>query len=681
VYERSSRLGGKGGSVRAADGRILEHGLHIWLGFYDNAFRMIRDCYAIVESNGWGPDNPDPAKRLAHSRFDDAFFPEPQIGVSGKNSDGDVVWSGFLPPEPGLPGDPIEVKNNPFTLASYLLRCVHLLKTLTLSVIGGPADGKPGRARPESRSALDEALDLDFSIDPTQSPELFIQKIATNIRAGTLTLAAAVLQAVTIFENILQDFNHSPQVAGSVLNLMKALAGQARKQLRDLVAIDEQLRWKTEIIDIVMTIVVGLYRDRVLLSEKGLDAINSFDYREWLLRHGATKSSLQSRFITGIYDLVFAYEGGDRTKPRLAAGVALRGALRMFFTYRGSMFWRMRSGMGDAVFAPLFKVMSQSGSDPKSGRTLSPVKFHFRHELSGVTYDFTDKNRRFVTKLAFTATVDDEPQNVLDDFGCWSEREPAAGARQKPVPLRVGEDFDAVIFAMGLDNFAEFVNGAKTTGVQTVPAAWARAVTTRNQTVATKAAQLWLEQDLEGLGWFRGPAVVAGLDGSYQTWADMTHTLPSERAWRSAQPRRVVTPADRARSIAYFCGVLPDDDRPAGTPSVLQQDVELRLFLMTMAKLWPKTAGNAKRLKLLRFHTQTNVDGSDRYSLSLPGTLRNRLSPLDTSVQNMSVAGDWTACGLDAGCVEAAVMSGMLAAHAITGKEPSLESIIGFDHP
>ena len=47
----------------------------------------------------------------------------------------------------------------------------------------------------------------------------------------------------------------------------------------------------------------------------------------------------------------------------------------------------------------------------------------------------------------------------------------------------------------------------------------------------------------------------------------------------------------------------------------------------------------------------------------------------------MTVAGDWTACGLDAGCVEAAVMSGMLAAHAITGEEPALESIIGYDHP
>jgi len=48
---------------------------------------------------------------------------------------------------------------------------------------------------------------------------------------------------------------------------------------------------------------------------------------------------------------------------------------------------------------------------------------------------------------------------------------------------------------------------------------------------------------------------------------------------------------------------------------------------------------------------------------------------------NLTVAGDWTACGLDAGCVEAAVMSGMLAAVAITGDEKALEAIIGYDHP
>ena len=66
--------------------------------------------------------------------------------------------------------------------------------------------------------------------------------------------------------------------------------------------------------------------------------------------------------------------------------------------------------------------------------------------------------------------------------------------------------------------------------------------------------------------------------------------------------------------------------------------------------------------------------------LSLPGTARHRISPLDNSYDNLTVAGDWTECGHNAGCVEAAVMSGRLAAHAIS-RVPALEDIVGYDHP
>src|SRR5262245_6713529 len=214
VFEKSWRLGGKCASGRTEDGRILEHGLHVWLGFYENAFRMIRECYQEVGRNDWGPHREEKESRLAHASFEDAFVAEPHIGVTGRQGERDVVWSGFLPPEKGLPGDPIDADTNPFTLASYLQRCVHLLKTLMLSIIGAPEDDIPGRPRPDARSALDETLDLDFSLDPTTSPELLIQSIAGRLRDGTLTLAAATLQAVTIFESILQDLNHSPQVVG-----------------------------------------------------------------------------------------------------------------------------------------------------------------------------------------------------------------------------------------------------------------------------------------------------------------------------------------------------------------------------------------------------------------------------------------------------------------------------------
>jgi uncharacterized protein with NAD-binding domain and iron-sulfur cluster len=74
------------------------------------------------------------------------------------------------------------------------------------------------------------------------------------------------------------------------------------------------------------------------------------------------------------------------------------------------------------------------------------------------------------------------------------------------------------------------------------------------------------------------------------------------------------------------------------------------------------------------------MNPSDRYALSLPGSSAYRISPLDRTYDNLTIAGDWTACGFNAGCVEAAVMSGRLAAHAIS-KSPRLEDIVGFDHP
>src|SRR6185295_10950632 len=47
VYQLGWRLGGKGASGRALDGtgRIEEHGLHVWFGFYYNALPMMQACY------------------------------------------------------------------------------------------------------------------------------------------------------------------------------------------------------------------------------------------------------------------------------------------------------------------------------------------------------------------------------------------------------------------------------------------------------------------------------------------------------------------------------------------------------------------------------------------------------------------------------------------------------------
>ena len=78
-----------------------------------------------------------------------------------------------------------------------------------------------------------------------------------------------------------------------------------------------------------------------------------------------------------------------------------------------------------------------------------------------------------------------------------------------------------------------------------------------------------------------------------------------------------------------------------------------------------------------RFDAQywrANVNPSDRYVLSLPGTDRFRIKTNETGFDNLCVVGDWIDSGFNLGCVEAAVMSGLLASHALRGV-PALSEI------
>ena len=54
-------------------------------------------------------------------------------------------------------------------------------------------------------------------------------------------------------------------------------------------------------------------------------------------------------------------------------------------------------------------------------------------------------------------------------------------------------------------------------------------------------------------------------------------------------------------------------------------------------------------------------------SLSLPGTDDYRLRPDEAGYDNLVLAGDWTDSGLNSGCIESAVLSGLQAANVILG--------------
>ena len=179
----------------------------------------------------------------------------------------------------------------------------------------------------------------------------------------------------------------------------------------------------------------------------------------------------------------------------------------------------------------------------------------------------------------------------------------------------------------------------------------------------------------------------------------MAHVVPEEN-WHNVP-----------KTAFYFCGVLPDpinssDQDSVDYPKQRQEEVfnNATQFLTHHGRpLWPKAydSTGAFRWSLLvsdqpaaaasasatqgpqalrSQYWRANVNPSDRYVLTLPGSNNYRLSPLDMTYTNMTITGDWTDAGFNAGCTEAAVMSGMLAAHAISGL-PELESIVAYDHP
>src|SRR4051812_33178852 len=122
VYQIGWRLGGKGASSRGIADRIEEHGLHLWMGFYENAFRLMRECYA--ERHEAFPDC-----RFADWR--DAFKPAPDVGVADRSTDGWAFWHAHFPPGEGEPGDP--ERRGPYDVMLYLRRSAALIFELLRS--------------------------------------------------------------------------------------------------------------------------------------------------------------------------------------------------------------------------------------------------------------------------------------------------------------------------------------------------------------------------------------------------------------------------------------------------------------------------------------------------------------------------------------------------------------------
>ena len=147
--------------------------------------------------------------------------------------------------------------------------------------------------------------------------------------------------------------------------------------------------------------------------------------------------------------------------------------------------------------------------------------------------------------------------------------------------------------------------------------------------------------------------------------------------------RETWTAADDARSVGYFCGVLDDAADDSAAAATARARAGATDYLAHITAQWTKAVdpasgafdwsvlldreGRTGADRLDAQFVRANFELTERYVQTPPGSVQYRLRPDESGYPNLILTGDWTRTGLDMGCVESAVMSGMLASRAISG--------------
>jgi uncharacterized protein with NAD-binding domain and iron-sulfur cluster len=268
--------------------------------------------------------------------------------------------------------------------------------------------------------------------------------------------------------------------------------------------------------------------------------------------------------------------------------------------------------------------------------------------------------------------------NLESNWSDWPEVYRAHFGHALPeLNLQRGRDFDLVVFGISVAGVAQLCPQLL---ARSAPLA---TMCQKVKTVATQAYQVWLDKDLAQLGWTAAPPdgqepVLSAFTEPFDTWAPMDQLLVREDWPVEFTPK----------NVSYFCSALRMSDYPPysdhGFPARCAAAVKAAAkdqLSEQIYNLWPSVATHGhfewkdlidpqQRSGEQRFDAQywrANVDPSERYVLSVVGSTAYRLATDGSGFSNLYLTGDWIRTGINAGCVEAAVMAGMQASRAISG--------------
>jgi uncharacterized protein with NAD-binding domain and iron-sulfur cluster len=680
VYQMGWRLGGKGATGRDRKGRVVEHGLHIWFGCYENAFRMLRTAY-----EEWKP--------LQHQKIksrDEALKPQRDSAI-GAGDSLDII-SLHWPCTPGEPG--VDVADlSPLACFFQMLRVMQCF----YEQLAKPANFAP----------------RDLILDP--GTVVLIQSTGINISKythGKLADFGTETQVVSIPpENCLalardwalQLKDNAAIVNETQLRAFVAFLRNFAKKARDPKLVCSPAgRFLTQLIDVGTAAIIGVVVD-MMLGGVTVDDLDLMDFREWLAVCGAARDSIYgSPIVQALYDSMLEYCDGDRRCPSYGAGTAAQAVFRLYGTYRDSFAFEIQSGMGEVVVTPIYRVLKQRG-----------VKFEFFMKLKRVELDSTKTS---VVKIVFDRQVQlrdgsydptiapgpcngylecwpDEP--LWDQICCGQQLAERCLDFEsywcpycvEEVPLRQGHEFDTVVLAIPLGAFKK-LNAAPGPCDELIEASKTFRMMTETATlVPSISVQVWCSVDTCGLG---PPRLPSGAAGPVKTvlstgpdpldiWADMSQVTKYE-AWN---------PSAGPKSLQYLCGVietdlfraLPDQAHVPADAKALARIKAIKWFTNKAHYIWsksspggyfnwnilfaPNTANGSDRIDAQVY--RANVDPSSCCVATAAGSTQWRLATDASGFENLCLAGTWIDTGFNTECIEAAVISGMQAARAILG--------------
>ena len=736
VYQMGWRLGGKGasGRDRTRHDRIEEHGVHVFMGMYHNAFRLMRACYGELKrplrhplSRCFPGITSEPAFKPHHTA---TFWEDRGLGRWSP-------WHIEFSKGPRRPGRPGAVEPS---LLGLLVRLIRLVRSdfdkhrqYFPQHEARPTERPAALALQESWSRIGRmALRARCRVPVLKPPSSLslVEKAAWRLTPRRVRAEGALDERLGEMCAVLDDFYETEMVP------LQAAGPEATGGLEDDEA--KAKRRHRLLLSTAIVILRGILRDRVI--SEGFDHLDDEEFTAWLRRHGASNAVADSAIVKSLYELGLGFAPANRQQPMMGAGTTLRSAMRIFLDYNGGIIWKMQGGMGDVVFAPLYEVLKRRGVQFRffhrvadlvpsdDGSEIEQIRVHQQVRLTdrdGETLDighykplfaasYGEDGRRTLPSWPSEPVYRNDAANVYieekqaerlqelhDTLGLDLESAWIDWQDERERTLEKGKDFDDVVLAIPVGALPY----AAPTLLQRLPdlAKMVKGI----PTVASQACQLWMNRSATELNG-GDQDVSEPMMGSYAlgdprpwpNWSGMSQLIPVEQLPQAAEVRHIGYLYTQIENIADESppyARMPDQHYPGRMALSVRQSAEDFLTRRT-GGLWPGAtlrgsqtldwnilvddSGAQGPARLDAQYFRANVNPSDRYVSHTTGSLGYRRFPWETGLDNLYFAGDWTRNGLNSGCAESATMSGVMAANAISGTDlPVYWAQDGFQAP